>query len=287
MYEPIYLYNSEHQKNFKKFTKLLPKNGQANAHALFNEMFDTIPIMSIDMDRSTPCVEFHPIIANDILTLKDLLDYIMDTNSQLYYGEKQFTPDDLEELMHRELQVEMKDLPNDLYQVQATPTVFEDYADRFKTFEWYIISDKEALREAQDFFDLVLKEFPTASLPSNLQLRTQLMQLLNPSIRLNFALITDVTGTTLFNYSQDDSIEAATKDAELTLGKRVLSDDYIIEKWDNEITEVTDRQALQAKLRRFATLDDAKKHKPHLVDYKQYEVTNKYDDHIEEFHVVA
>lgn len=255
------------------------------AHALFAELFDPLPIMSVDFDLHR--IEFHPQIVNDLLTLKDLTDYLMNHDASLYLDEKQFAPADLDQLMNQNYEVEMRELPNDLYQVQATPTVFDQYADQLPGFEWYIISKKEDLQAAEDFLDIVLKEFPNASLPSNLQLRTQLMQLMFPSIRLNFAIITDATGTTLFNYSGDDDIEAATKDAELTLGQRISDDNYLIEKWDNEITPVTDRDALLEKLRKQATLEDENQHKQHLLDYKQYEVTNKYDDHVEEFHVIA
>lgn len=282
MFKPCYLYNRTMLRDFDKFQTLLPDKN--NAHQLFNILMPANPIMSISEDQKV--IEFHPEITNDIMTPQLLVEHLTKTDDLVFCEENQMSPADIEAL--NDYQIVTRNVPNDLYEVQSKPSFFEQHINDFPALEYYVISNREKYEKAWKTLKTIFQTFEHASFPSNPTLQTQILQMIEPAIRMNLAITTgkNSTGVTLFNYNPDLNVTDVPKDASITLTKRILDHQYVIERWTETIEKVTDRKKLQQHLRDLASFKDHTQKVPQLLEAEQMDLTFRYDDHCEMFHVV-
>lgn len=270
MITSYYLYNHDLLTEKQTMDKII-KNPKIS-NVIINFMLNPTFAFSIDDVKHELLLPLH--FSKNIVSLEHLRKFIhTHTDFKLVdvYG-NELAPVEFDDLIAQDLKLRLIENPNDLYNNEAVLSLYQEHYHTSTTkgvIEQYVISNRENYQKAWDLVKEIMQTFPNASFPANQGLQTQILQMLQPSVRLNLAAIVENHVPLLFELdgiegqNTQETLISANRDLQATLSQRIFSQDFVIEKWTDRFTLIdtkTQRQHLYDELMRMAKTKNDKGH---------------------------
>lgn len=305
MITSYYLYNQDILRQKEQMDKIIGDPQRSNA--VINFMLNPTFVFSIDNLNHELLLPLH--YSKNIVSVTHLRAFLnQHTTEQLVDAYGNFiSPSEFDELLDKDFKIRIIENPNDIYNNEAVLSLYQEHY-RTSTIKGeihqYVISNRENYQKAFEIVEKIMETFPNASFPANQGLQTQILQMLQPSVRLNLAAIVQKHAPLIFELdglqgeNTQETLIDANKDVQLTLNARIFSQDFIIEDWTDRFTKIetpTQRQRLYDKLMKFAKTGKNKNGHADLPaiqltadenDLKLVRTEFKYQDYIRVFDIV-